>query len=70
MNQLSMAPLSSVMQLADESFSEGPAGMSKRGGNGIATVTKGLCDAYKSKIIEGLKTNRPEQDKRLQNMAT
>ena len=27
--------------------------MSKRGGGGIATLTKGLCDTYKSKMIEG-----------------
>ncbi len=35
-------------------------GMSKRGGGGIATVTGGLCDAYHSKMIEGIKTNQSE----------
>ena len=47
------------------------SGMSKRGGGGgIATVTRGLCDAYSSIMIEGLKTYKPEvkaskSDKRL-----
>ena len=36
-------------------------GVSKRGGGGgIATVTRGLSDAYYSKMIEGIKTNQPE----------
>ena len=40
------------------------------GGGGIATVTRGLCDAYLSKMIEVIKTNQPEvkaskSDKRL-----
>ncbi len=35
--------------------------MSKRGsGGGIATVTRGLCDAYWSIMIEGVKTYKPE----------
>ena len=33
--------------------------MSKRGG-GIVTVTRGLCDAYSSNMIEGIKTNQPD----------
>ncbi len=46
--------------------------MSKRGGGGIAVVTRGLCDAYYSKMIEGIKTNQAEgkaskSDKRLQS---
>ena len=47
--------------------------MSKRGGGGgIATVTRGLCDAYCSKMIKGIKTNQPEvkaskSDKRLRS---
>ena len=35
-------------------------GMSKRGGGGRIAVTRGLCDAYLSKLIEGIKTNQPE----------
>ena len=35
--------------------------MSKRGGGGsIVTVTRGLCDAYWSIMIGGLKTYKPE----------
>ncbi len=47
--------------------------MSKRGGGGsIATGTRGLCDTYYSKMIEVLKTNKPEvkaskSDQRLQS---
>ena len=49
------------------------SGMSKRGdGGSIATVTRGLCDAYYSKMMEGFKTNKLEVkanklDKRLQS---
>ncbi len=47
--------------------------MSKRaGGGGNATVTRGLCVGYLHKIIEGIKTYKPEvkaskSDKRLQS---
>ncbi len=37
------------------------SGMSKRaGGGGNATVTRGLCVGYCYKIIEGIKTCKPE----------
>ncbi len=46
--------------------------MSKRDGGGIATVTRGLCDAYQDTMIEGIKTNQLEvkaskSDKRLRS---
>ena len=34
--------------------------MSKRSGVGNATVTRGLCVGYRYKMIEGIKTYKPE----------